>query len=410
MDSGKGIYLSGIHPSLLTTTQEKPLKVSKSKTTLRIGVPKETVFQEKRVSLTPGSVGVLTANGHQVIVEHNAGLASQFTDKDYAEVGAQIAYSTQDVYARSDIIVKIAPLTLQELSYLQPKQILISAVHLGTIQPDYIRTLINKNITAIGFEFMQAEDGSIPIMRMISEIAGITSVHIAAELLSGPSSKGVLLGGITGVPPAIVTIIGAGSVGLHAAKTAIGLGATVKVIDEEIHKLRRLEEILGRKIYTAVAQQDYITEAVASADVVIGAIYKKGMRTPCVVSEEMVASMREGSVIVDVSIDQGGCIETSEVTNHDSPIFVKHGVIHYCVPNIASRVARTASQAISNVLGPLVIKIGEAGGINNLLSSNRSIKRGIYTYSRHLTQHSLAQMFGMDYIDIDLLFATDITG
>jgi len=399
----------GISPDVLAATQEKPLKVGTQQKGLIFGVPRETTPYERRVALSPGSVGVLVANGHQIIVEHDAGKQAQFTDSDYSENGALIAYTPEEIFSRCDVIVKIAPLTPQELELIQPNRTLISAVHLGALKPDYLKKLVQKNITAVGFEFLLSNDGTNPIMSALSEIAGITSIQVAAGLLSAhEGGKGMLLGGVAGIPPAVVTIIGAGAVGFQAAKTALGLGATVQVIDEEVSQLRWLEKSLGRKIFTVVAQQDYILQAVTNADVLIGAVYRKGSRAPLVVTEDMVASMKEGSVIVDVSIDQGGCVETSRTTTHDNPTFVKHGVIHYCVPNIASRVPQTASIAISNILGPLVLKIGEAGGIKQAMAQNPSIKYGTYVYHRHITQRSIAQMFGLDFMDIELLHAVNI--
>jgi len=412
MDSlaqAKELLKKGLDPSLFATPLEKSLKIGDTRKALTIGVPKEHLFQERRVSLTPGSVAVLVANGHEVMIEHNAGAASHFSDRDYSEAGAKIAYTPQEVFTNNEIIVKIAPPNQTELDFCQTRQTLISAVHIANLTSEYLKVLINKNITALGFEFLLATDGSTPLVRMMSEIAGISSIHIASELLSShPNAKGILLGGITGVPPATVTIIGAGTAGFYACRTALGLGASVKVIDEEIHKLKRLEEVLGQKIYTAVSQQDYIANAVAGSDVLIGAAFKKGARASCLVSDAMVQLMPEGSVIVDVAIDQGGCIETSRITTHENPTYLEHGVIHYCVPNIASRVARTASQSISNILGPLVLKIGEAGGIKNIIATNRNIKSGIYVYHKHITQRSLATMLNLDWMDIDLLHAAQL--
>ena len=396
---------SGLHPATLANPLVLEKMISGKKSNLKIGVPKEVHFQEGRVSLIPAAVGVLVMHGHQVRVENGAGVASRYSDHDYAEVGAMIA-GAEEVFSESDVVVKIAPPSLDELHKMKDNALLISAIHLGSIYPEYLKLIIKKNITAIGFEFLQNNEGNMPILRMMSEIAGTASILIASELLSGfNNGKGLLLGGVTGVPPTVVTVIGAGTAGYYAIRTALGLGAQVRVIDEEIFRLRRLEEVLGQKLYTAVSQQNYVADAVAAADVVIGAVFKPGKRTPCIVSEDMVASMREGSVIVDISIDQGGCVETSEVTSHDNPTFVKHGVIHYCVPNIAARVPHTASAAISNILGPLVIRIGTAGSIQELASIDQGVKKGIYAFRRHLTHRSLSNMFNMDYIDLNLLLA-----
>ncbi|MCB9234414.1 MAG: alanine dehydrogenase [Bacteroidia bacterium] len=398
-----------MHPTSWVIPQEKTLKTKKDKKNLSIGVPKENSSHENRIALTPEAVAVLVANGHAVYVQKGAGVASSYSDREYSEAGAFICYSLEDIYVKSDFIVKISPLSGEELDLLRPNQGLFSAVNLGSLTPDYLKVLIKKNITAIGFEFLQSRDRSLPIVQMMSEIAGVSSVHIAAELLCGTNGgKGILLGGITGVPPAVVTIIGAGTVGYNAAQTALSMGALVKVIDEEIHKLRRLEKELGVNIYTAVSLQKYIEEAVLSSDVVIGAAFKKGYRAPVIVSEDIISQMKEGSVVVDVAIDQGGCIATSRVTTHERPTFVKHGVIHYCVPNIASRVAATASAAISNILGPLLVKIGDFGGIAPFMKQDEGFKQSIYVYRKHLTKQSLSSLFGMDYVDIRLLIASDL--
>lgn len=397
-----------ISPSLLQVTQESAVQVKKEKKIIRIGIPRESSSQERRVPLTPAVVDVLVNNGAEVFVEHDAGLDAGFSDRDYSEAGAFITYSKPEVFEKADIIVKIERPNYQEIEYLRNRQILISALHLGSLTSEFLKTIIQKNITAIGYEFLRGEDGSIPIMQMMSEIAGINAIHIAAELLTAnKGGKGMLLGGVTGVPPSVVTIIGAGTVGLNAARSALALGATVKVIDEEVYKLRRLEEKLGTKIYTAVTLPQFIEEAVTSSDVIIGAIYKPGHRTPCLVSENMISKMKEGSIAIDIAIDQGGCFETSKPTTHENPIFVKHGVIHYCVPNIASRVPYTGSVALSNILGSIILKIIHYGGIG-VLQNSTTIKNGIYTHHKHITNRYLARIFGMDYIDINLLHASNL--
>ncbi len=396
-----------IASSLLAVTQEAPLKIKKEKKIIRVGIPRESSSQERRVPLTPAVVRVLVNNGAEVYVEHDAGLDAGFLDKNYADAGAFIAYSKLEVFEKADIVVKIERPNYQEIEYLRNRQILISALHLGSLTSEFLKAIIQKNITAIGYEFLRGEDGSIPIMQMMSEIAGINAIHIAAELMTAnKGGKGMLLGGVTGVPPSVVTIIGAGTVGLNAARSALALGATVKVLDEEVYKLRRLEEKLGVKIYTAVAQPQFIKEAVLSSDVIIGAIYRPGQKTPCMVSEELIAQMKEGSIAIDIAIDQGGCFETSKPTTHENPVFVKHGVIHYCVPNIASRVPHTGSIALSNILGNIILKIINFGGIG-VLQHSTTIKNGIYTHHKHITNKYLAKIFGMDYIDINLLHASN---
>ncbi|MDX2284266.1 MAG: alanine dehydrogenase [Bacteroidia bacterium] len=401
----RGLF-SGMYSGSWAIPQEMAAKTGKSHASLRIGVPRELFLQENRVALTPDMAGVLVANGHQVYVEHDAGQGARFSDKDYAEAGAVICFKAEDVFKQGDIILKVSPISGPEIDLLRENQTLISAVNMGSLAPDYLNGLIRKNITAIGFEFYRSADGSLPIVQMMSEIAGVTSIHIASELLSDHNGgQGILLGGITGIPPAEIAIIGAGTVGYNAAQTAMGMGARVRIIDEEIYKLRRIEKDLGFNVYTSVAQARYVRDAVVSSDVVIGAAYREGQRAPLVVTEDMVREMKEGSVIIDVAIDQGGCVETSRLTTHDHPTFVAHGVIHYCVPNIASRVPRTASIAISNVMGPLLIKAGDHGGFENLIRINEGLKEGVYVFRRHLTKKNMATLFGMtmNYRDIELL-------
>lgn len=404
----RGLFAGGYTGSWMVP-QEMPVKTAKSKKSLRIGLPKETYFQENRVAMTPDTVAVLVANGHSVYIEHEAGNGARFSDKAFSDAGGVICYTVEDVFSNADIILKVSPLSETELALLRENQTIFSAVNLGSLSVEYLNCLIKKNITAIGFEFYRGGDGSLPLVQMMSEIAGVSSIHIASELLTGENDgQGILLGGITGIPPAEITIVGAGTVGFNAAQTAMGMGARVKIIDQEIYKLARIEKELGINIYTSVAQGNFIWDAVVSADVVIGAAYKEGQRAPMVVTEDMVRNMREGSVIIDVAIDQGGCVESSHRTTHDEPTFTKHGVIHYCVPNIASRVARTASMAISNVMGPLLIDVGDSGGLDNLIKYNEGLKQGAYIYRRHLTKKNIAAIFGMsmNYRDIELLIAS----
>ncbi len=404
----KGLF-SGIYPGSWAVPQELAVRTDQTRKSLRIGVPRESFFQENRVAITPETTSVLVANGHQVYIEHDAGKGARYTDADYSEVGAVVCYKIEDVYKQADIIIKVSPLSGEEIQMLRENQTLISAVNLGSLTPDYLKALIKKNITAIGFEFIKSADGSMPLVQMMSEIAGVSSIHIASELLTGKNDgQGILLGGVTGIPPAEITIVGAGTVGFNAAQTAMGMGARVRIIDEEIYKLRRIEKELGINVYTSIAQRNYIHEAVVSSDVVIGAAYREGQRAPMVITEDMVQGMRAGSVIIDVAIDQGGCVETSRPTNHDQPTFIRSGVIHYCVPNIASRVARTASIAVSNILGPLLVNIGDHGGLENYIRYNDGVKSGVYIYRRHMTKKDIARSFGMtmNYRDIELLIVS----
>jgi alanine dehydrogenase len=383
--------------------QEEMLEIAKKKSSLQIGIPKEISLQEKRIPLVPDAVAVLVNNGHEVIIESGAGEGASFNDRDYSEVGAQIVYGTPEVF-QAHIILKVEPPTLEEIDMMKSGQILISALQLPIQPKDFLRKLIHKKVTAIAFDFIKDPEGILPIVNAMSEIAGNASILIAAEYLSNSTNgRGQLFGGISGVSPTDVVILGAGTVGEFAAKSALGLGATVKVFDNNTHKLRRLQNSVGQRIFTSVIQPNVLLNALKTADVVIGAISNKIGRAPIIVSDEMVSNMKEGSVIVDVSIDKGGCIETSEVTNHKKPTFVKYGVIHYCVPNIASRVSRTASNALSNVIAPTLIDTGEYGGLESMIKSYSGIQNGVYIYKGVLTNKYLAETFSLPYKDINLL-------
>ena len=385
--------------------QEEVLEVKTSKSELRIGIPKETFFQEKRVPLTPDGVLLLTEHGHEVIIESGAGEGASYSDSDYSEAGAHIVYSAKAVY-EGDIILKVEPPSLKELDLMKHKQTLISALQLKTQQKSYFEKLMAKKITAISFENMEDEDGIVPVVRSMSEIAGNTSILVAAEYLSNANEgKGFMLGGVSGVPPTEIVIIGAGTVGAYAARTALGLGANVKVFDKSLSKLRRLQGIISNMpIYTCVIQPKILEKALMRCDVVIGAVRSENGRTPCVVSEDMVSKMKAGSVIIDVSIDQGGCIETSELTDHDRPIFKKYDVIHYCVPNIASRVSRTASFSLSNIMAPILLSIGESGGVDEILAINEGVRKGLYVYKGTLVNKPIGEWFDLAYTDAHLLF------
>jgi alanine dehydrogenase len=382
--------------------QEEMLEVLKSKSELFIGIPKETSYQEKRVCLTPDAVAAITANGHRVLVESEAGENANFSDKDYSNAGAEITKDTSKVFA-CPMILKVEPPSLEELQLINPQTIIISALQLKTQTKKYFETLASKRITALAFEFIKDEDGTYPAVRTLSEIAGTASVLIAADLLTNSNSgNGLMFGNISGVPPVDVVILGAGTVGEYAARSAVGLGASVKVFDNSITKLRSLQTNIGQSLYTSTVQPKNLIKALRRCDVVIGAVRGKD-RSPIIVTETMVENMKKGSVIIDVSIDMGGCFETSEVTSHDKPTFIKNGVIHYCVPNIPARYSRTASVSISNIFTPYLLKIGEDGGLENSLRFDRGLRNGLYFYHGILTNKSVADWFGLTYSDVNLL-------
>ena len=368
-----------------------------------IGIPSEASPTENRVAIVPHSVKPLVHQGHRVLVQAGAGLMSHYDDHEYSEAGADIAPSRQEVF-KSDILLKAAPPTIDEIELLHPDQCLISPLQLPILSETYVERLLRHRVTAVAMEYLQAADGSYPLVRTMSEIAGITAIQTAAELLcKSDVGRGVLLGGVSGVPPAKVVILGAGVVGEFAIRTALSLGATVRVFDDNVYKLMRIQQIIGRRLHTSTINPVYLQYQLLSADVVIGAVHSPTGRSSVLVPEEMVMKMKEGSVIIDVSIDQGGIFETSEVTTLDKPTFIKHGVIHYCVPNIASKVSRTASAAISNILTPLLIKAGAYGGIEALLNSHAGFRHGVYTYKGHLTNEYLSRRFGHKYTSLDLI-------
>ena len=383
--------------------QEEMLEVARKKSSLQIGIPKENSIQEKRVPVVPDAVSVLVNNGHEVIVETGVGDGASFSDKDYSEAGATVVFTTEDVY-KASMILKVEPPTLQEIDMMQQGQLLISALQLPIQPKNFIKKLMAKKITAIAFDYIKDPEGLLPIVSAMSEIAGNAAILIAAEYLSNVrKGQGQLFGGISGVSPTEVVVLGAGTVGEFAARSALGLGAAVKIFDNNTNKLRRLQALLGQRVATSVLQPKVLEKALKTADVVIGAISSSVGRAPIVVTEDMVSQMKDFSVIVDVSIDKGGCIETSEVTSHDAPIFSKYGVIHYCVPNIASRVARTASYALSNVITPTILDTGESGGLETMIKSYQGIQNGVYIYKGVLTNKYLAETFGLPYKDINLL-------
>jgi alanine dehydrogenase len=406
MSSGKLSGFSDIAKQAMMQPQESMLEVKNKKNTLYIGIPKEVSFQENRIPLTPLSVALLVNNGHQVMLESNAGRAANFLDKDYSEQGAQIVFDHKKVY-EADIIIKIAPPTLQEIELMKPGQILISALQLSTLKATSLQALMKKNITALCFEHLLDEGGCLTVIRAMSEIVGATSILIAAEYLSNVfEGKGLMLGGITGVPPTEIVILGAGTVGEYAARTAIALGAEVKVFDSSIYKLRRLQNNIGTRVFTSVMQPIVLEKAITTCDVAIGAIRAEDGRSPQIVTEATVSKMKPNSVIIDVSIDQGGCFETSEITNHTHPVFRKYDVIHYCVPNIASRVARTATYALTNIFAPILLDIGEQGGVKNLIWKKSGIREAVYIYQGNLTNKHLADRFSLQYKDLDLLIVS----
>ena len=395
-----------ISTSFLYETFEETLDIKPLGAKLHIGIPKETAFQENRIALTPEAVGVLVSNGNEVCIEHLAGEGSHYSDTDYSEAGAKIVFDRHEIF-KCPILVKSAPIVAEDLPLLQLNQIIISPIHYSALQQGDIQKMMEKKITALSFENFKDASGTYPIVRSMSEIAGSAVMLIAAQYLSSfNKGKGVLLGGISGIPPTKVVIVGAGIVGESATRNALALGASVKVFDNDIYKLKQLQNNLGQRVWTSVLEPKILAKQLKTCEVAVGALSNEFGRAPLVVTEEMVAAMRPGSIIIDVAIDRGGCFETSELTSHQKPTFVKHGVIHYGVPNIPSGFARTASQAISNVLMPLMLRISDEGGLDEMLWHDVNLREGIYLFKGALTDFYISQKFDLKYTDLNLLIAS----
>lgn len=395
------------HPSTPFTKaqllpQEETLEIARQKGELFIGIPREAYFQEKRICLIPDAVSAIVSNGHRVLIEKDAGLEAGFSDKEYSEAGAQITEDPKKVF-RCPMILKVEPPTLEELELIQPKTVIISALQLKTRKKEYFNALAKKKITALAFEFIKDEANSFPLVRTLSEIAGTASVLIASELMvNAEKSNGLLFGNISGVPPIEVVVIGAGTVGEFAVRSALGLGASVKVFDSSVTKLRRIQTNVGKILHTSTLQPKNLTKALSQCDVAIGAI-RGHNRAPIVVTEGMVERMKKGAVVIDVCVDMGGCFETTEMTNHDRPTFIKHDVIHYGVPNIPARYPKTASLSISNIVSPYILEMAEHGGLENAIRFDQGLKNGLYFYRGILTNKAIADWFDLPYSDLNLL-------
>jgi len=393
-----------IHGSVMMP-QEEMLEVITEKKSFRIGVPADCTGVEHRIPLAPLAVEQLVSEGFEVVIQEGAGKGSNFTDQQFADYGAIISSNITEIL-QCDIILKIYPLEISEIDILKGNQLVITSLHTNCQGKEYFQKLMQKRITALAFDTMQDSQGLNPIVRSMSEIAGRSSILIASEYLSNiHKGKGEMLGGVTGVSPTEVVIIGAGTAGIYAAQTANALGAMVKVFDNSISKLDALQRHLGIKVFTSTIHSKVLTSAIRSADVVIGALRITNKRPNIIITEEMVMQMKKNSVIVDISIDQGGITETGHPTTHKNPVFSKHGVIHYCVPNIPSRVARTASYAISNILAGELLKMQTSGSITQYLKANPGVRTGVYIYNGILTDENIGVIHGIFSKDLDLLLA-----
>lgn len=385
--------------------QEEFLLIGNKKKILYIGIPNETEKCENRICLTPQAVDVLVSNGHHITIEKGAGLAANYSDMEYVEKGAIVADSKEEVF-QSDIILKVAPFDIEDVGLLRGDQTVFSALHLYTQTPDVIRELSRKKITAIAMENYKDHDGCCSFVRSMGEIAGYSSILIASEYLSNArGGKGIMLGGITGISPTEIVILGAGTSGEYAAKTALSLGAEVKVFDNSLKKLRRIQDFLGQKVFTSIIHTPVLEKALLSADVLIGAMRNDDSHRSIVVTESMIKRMKPSSFVIDLSIDTGGCIETAKAMSIKDSAYRKDKIIHYCVPNIASRVPRTATIALSNIFIPLLNRVGVEGGISASLKSDIGFREGAYMYNGILTSKSVADKFGMMCKDINLLMA-----
>lgn len=385
--------------------QEKEVFQLWKRKKLVIGIPDETGRDESRICLTPESAGVLAAQGHEILLQAGAGSKSHYTDLQYADAGVQVVQTRQAVYA-ADVILKSTPVSLADAGLTRERQVILSPLKLFELCKETIQELIQKRVTAVGFDILRDDGGDFPVIRMMNEIAGSSAILIAGEYLSNSrGGKGIMLGGITGITPTEVVILGAGTLGEYAARTALALGAEVKVFDRSLKRLRRLNDCLGQRIFTSVFHTPVLNRALASADVVIGALRYFDDDQEIVVTEEQVKGMKRGAVILDMSIDHGGCFETSGPTTHEKPVYTTHGVIHYCVPNVPSRVARTASMAYSNICTPLLESVSEYGGFQNAIKQDSGLRSGVYLFNGLLTQKRIADAFGLISRDIDLLLA-----
>ena len=374
------------------------LEVIKKGKQFSIGVPKETCLNERRTCITPDAVQVLVEHGHEIIIESGAGEGSFFTDIQYSESGARITNDPKEAFGQ-DLILKINPPTEDEIEFMKPNTYLVSALQINLRDKDYFLKLAEKKVNAIAFEFIVDEYKQLSLVRLVGEIAGTVSILYASELLA--LSNGLMLGGITGVRPAEVVVLGAGIVGEFATKAAIGLGASVRVFDNSLSKLRRLHTIVDSRVPTSIIDPKELRKALRRADVVIGALPRLNM-TP-IVTEDMVMKMKKGSVIIDITMDNGKVIETSELTTMEDPYIIKHGVIHCGLPNLTSRMPRTTTKAISNFFLSYILNYDEEGGFENMLVRKNEMKQSLYMYKGRHTKKIICDRFGLTYHDINLL-------
>ncbi|SFR08610.1 alanine dehydrogenase [Desulfoscipio geothermicus] len=366
-----------------------------------IGVPKEIKNNENRVAITPAGVEAMVRTGHNVVIETNAGVGSGISDEQYVAAGAQILPGPKEVFDAADMIMKVKEPLPPEYELFKECQLLFTYLHLAP-EPELTRALLNKKVIGIAYETIQLEDGSLPLLTPMSEVAGRMSIQIAAQVLEKPhGGKGILMGGVPGVLPAKVTIVGGGVVGTNAAKIAVGMGAEVTILDNNPNRLRYLNDIFGARLKTLMSNSYNVKDAVSQADVVIGAVLIPGAKAPKIVTEEMVKAMSPGSVIVDVAIDQGGCVETvNRVTTHAEPTFVKHGVVHYSVANMPGAVARTSTFALTNVTLPYAIALANKGYMT-AIREDKALARGVNVIDGKVTYKAVAEALNLEYTPLE---------
>ena len=372
---------------------------------LSIGIPKENTEVETRLALTPEGVAIVTEEGHSIYIQRGAGEGMSYSDLQFSEAGAFMVDDASEVFG-TDIVLKIAPPTIDELNLMQDKSSILSMLQLTNLSADCIKLMMKKKMNAIAYELIRDEQKAFPVVSSISEIEGNTAIAVAAELMSNErGGKGLLLGGIAGITPTEVLILGAGITGSVAARTALALGAQVKIFDHDINKLRKIQHYLGQQVFTSVIQPAVLFRALATADAVIGNLRYISGSERFMVSEDLVKTMKPGAIIIDMSVDQGGCFETSECRTLKNPVYEKHGIIHYCVPNISARVARTSSMALSNIFAPILLKVGNSGSIKSAISESSGFCHGAYIFGGVLVNHLIGDYYGITSNDIGLLLA-----
>ncbi|MFQ6083377.1 MAG: alanine dehydrogenase [Candidatus Aminicenantia bacterium] len=371
---------------------------------MNIGILNENEKIESRVALIPASVSEFVEKGHAIYIQSKAGAGAGYTDQEYLQVGGEMVYSKEEVFGRSEIVHNISPLSDEECNLVKENHILFGFHHLAVAKKSNIEKLLRKKVTVIGYEIIQDEENHLPFIEALSEVAGQLCLVISGHYLqTNFGGRGMILGGVTSVPPATVVVIGAGDLGKSAARAAWCAGAHVIVLDEDMGRLREIEEATSRQVITLLANKYNISRMVKIADILIGAVLIPGERAPIVVTEEMVKTMKKGAVIIDISIDQGGCIETSRPTTLRDPIFTKNGIIHYCVPNITAAVSRTSTRVLSNVLTPYLMKLTEKG-LGEAFREDKSLARGVYIYQGKIVKKSLAERFNFEYQEVPSLF------